>query len=215
MDLTCRHVTGCNSNAEISDSGTRRGSHHQHGPLEEMKILDVSRSTFNEIGRDQYNQHNFYGDFVVHHHHHYFHSRGTLEGLDPPMNTKVVSDDCNPTAIVTITTIRTTNVSFAPYFADFRIIDLNSEGEEDMILTVERYVHAICFVVPVPSCSTVLILSGPVFGIHFSLIPNSRQVAFDFTLAFPFPMQLRHRLSAFLVCGHFTGLVISIIGIVE
>jgi hypothetical protein len=93
---------------------------------------------------------------------------------DSPMNTRVVSDDCNPTAIVTTTTFRTTNVSVvAPYFADLDIIDSNLEASEDLILTIERYVHVMCFVMPVSSCSTVLVLSGPAFGIHFSLIPNS------------------------------------------
>jgi hypothetical protein len=101
------------------------------------------------------------------------------EGPDLNMNTQVASDDCNPTAIVTTTVFRTTNVSVvAPFFADLGI-DFSSEGEEDLILTVERYVHVMCFIMPVPSCSTVLILSGPAFGIHFSLIPNSRQVTFD------------------------------------
>ena len=99
------------------------------------------------------------------------------------MNTHVVSDDCNPMAIVTTTVFRTTNVSVvAPYFG---IIDSSLEGEEDLILTVERYVH-MCFVVPDSSCSTVLMLSGPAFAIHFSLIPNSPQVTFNIEGLHPF-----------------------------
>ena len=99
---------------------------------------------------------------------------------------QVASDDCNPTAIVTTTVFRTTNVSVvAPFFANLGI-DFSSEVEEDLILTVERYVHVICFTMPVPACSAVLILSGPAFGIHFSLIPNSPQVTFDVEKLNPF-----------------------------
>jgi len=41
------------------------------------KTLDARRSTFNDIGRDQYNQHSCYNTFVVHHHHNYIYPRGT------------------------------------------------------------------------------------------------------------------------------------------
>jgi hypothetical protein len=46
--------------------------------LRNVKVLNVSRSTFNEIGRDQYNQHSCYNTFVVHHPHNHFYLRGTL-----------------------------------------------------------------------------------------------------------------------------------------
>ena len=101
-----------------------------------------------------------------------------------PSHAHHYSNDCNPTAIVTATVSRTTNVSIVtPYFV---IINFSSEDEEDLILTVGRYVYAMCFIMPVLSCSSVLMLSGPVFTIHFSLIPNSPQVTFNTKKLHPF-----------------------------
>jgi hypothetical protein len=60
------------------------------------------------------------------------------------MNANIVSGDCNPTRIMSITTFKTTNVSVvAPYFVDLGIPDSSSEGSENLILTVERYVHVV------------------------------------------------------------------------
>ena len=61
---------------------------------------------------------------------------------DPEMNSETVSDNCKPTRIESTTTFRTTNVSVvAPYLADLGIPDSSSEGSEDSVFAVKRYVH--------------------------------------------------------------------------
>jgi hypothetical protein len=42
------------------------------------QVLDASGSTFNKIGRDQYNLHNCCVNFVDHHYHNHFDFRETL-----------------------------------------------------------------------------------------------------------------------------------------
>jgi len=71
-------VFGCTANAETFDSDPKEGLYYEREHSEKGKVWDASRSTFNEIGRDQYNQHSCYNTFIVHHHN-YFYSRETLD----------------------------------------------------------------------------------------------------------------------------------------
>jgi len=90
---------------------------------------------------------------------------------DPQINTPV---ECNPTAIISTTTFKTTNVSVAaPHFANHGIIERRSEHSGHLILTVKRYVHLAYCSVPVPFLFNCLVPLGPAFGILFSLVPYS------------------------------------------
>jgi len=90
----------------------RQNCHHEHFP--KVKELDARCSTFNNTGRDQHNQRNYYITFVCDNR---FFSHETLDLNDPGINEYVDSYDCQAMTIKSTTTFVTTNASIAaPYF---------------------------------------------------------------------------------------------------
>jgi len=93
--------------AETSHSG--RIYRHE----DSQKVTDARCSTFNNPGRDQHNQHNYYFTFMGGNH---FYSREMSDVHNPGINKYVISDDFQATAIVSMTTFVTTNVAVAALY---------------------------------------------------------------------------------------------------
>jgi len=108
--------------AETSHSGAEgRNCHHEQ--FSKVKELDARYGTFNNPGRDQNNQNNYYITFVGDNH---FYPRNMPDDEDPGINKCVVLGDCQPMAIVSTTIFVTTNPSIAaPYLG---IPNCNSEN---------------------------------------------------------------------------------------
>jgi len=87
--------------AEISHSGPI----YRHEDSQKVPEFDARCSTFNNTGRDQHNQHNYYFFMGGNH----FYSREMSDVHNPGINKYVISDDCQ--AIVSMTTFVTTNVA--------------------------------------------------------------------------------------------------------